>query len=101
MRQTKQDDTVKLVVIAGDRGLAGGYNSNVFRLADSLPASSIIPSGRRAADRYGSRSSLSFSAEHMTRQECAVLAEQLCKGFIPVSYTHLDVYKRQSWYPLL
>ena len=35
MRQTKQDDAVKLVVIAGDRGLAGGYNSNVFRLAES------------------------------------------------------------------
>ena len=83
MRQTKQDDTVKLVVIAG--------NSNVFRLADSLPASSIIPIGRRAADRYGSRSSLSFSAEHMTRQECAVLAEQLCKGFIQGEYGKLGI----------
>lgn len=91
MRQTKQDDAVKLVVIAGDRGLAGGYNSNVFRLADSLPASSVIPIGKRAADRYGSRSSLSFSAEHMTRQECAVLAEQLCKGFIQGEYGKLGI----------
>ena len=91
MRQPKQDDTVKLVVIAGDRGLAGGYNSNVFRLTDSLSASSVIPIGRRAADRYGDRTSLSFSAEYMTRQECAVLAGQLCKEFLQGEYGRLGI----------
>ena len=32
-----------LIVIAGDRGLAGGYNANVFRLAATEPASPDHP----------------------------------------------------------
>ena len=43
------------VVIAGDRGLAGGYNSNIFRMtaqlmldADSL----ILPIGKKAVEHY-------------------------------------------------
>ena len=32
----------RLIVIAGDRGLAGGYNANVFRLAATLPEAEVI-----------------------------------------------------------
>jgi F-type H+-transporting ATPase subunit gamma len=41
-----------LVVIAGDRGLAGGYNANIFRLMKEYPDAEIIPIGKRACDRY-------------------------------------------------
>ena len=44
------------IVIAGDRGLAGGYNSNVFRLATELaksePAATYLPIGKRACEYY-------------------------------------------------
>lgn len=43
------------VVIAGDRGLAGGYNSNVFNFAKAQIAnkpSVILPIGKRSADYY-------------------------------------------------
>lgn len=43
------------VVIAGDRGLAGGYNSNVFNFAKTQignKPSSILPIGKRSADYY-------------------------------------------------
>ncbi len=43
------------VVIAGDRGLAGGYNSNVFSFAKAQIAnkpSVILPIGKRSADYY-------------------------------------------------
>ena len=43
----------RLIVIAGDRGLAGGYNANVFRLAATVPEAEILPIGRRACERYG------------------------------------------------
>lgn len=91
MKETKPEDKTKLVVIAGDRGLAGGYNNNVFRLADSLHADSVVPVGKRAAEHYGERSNLHFSAEYMTLQECAVLAEQLCKAYTDGEFGRLGI----------
>ena len=43
-----------LIVIAGDRGLAGGYNSNIFKavaeeMANGTPAC-VLPIGKRAVD---------------------------------------------------
>ena len=50
-----QSDKILTVVIAGDRGLAGGYNSNVFRLADSaapIENQTVLPIGKKAAEYY-------------------------------------------------
>ena len=51
-----------LVVIAGDRGLAGGFNSNIFKLAqariDELGGkdkTDIIAIGKKAVDYFGKR----------------------------------------------
>lgn len=45
------------IVIAGDRGLAGGYNSNIFKLAESVSDgnSVFLPIGRRAVEFYKRR----------------------------------------------
>ena len=46
------------VVIAGDRGLAGGYNSNVFRLTAALTKdreTTYLPIGKKALDYYTHR----------------------------------------------
>ncbi len=43
------------VVIAGERGLAGGYNSNVFKALDAHAEGvdyCILPIGRKAIDKY-------------------------------------------------
>ena len=43
------------VVIAGDRGLAGGYNANIFRLTEALSQkgeSVILPIGKKALEYY-------------------------------------------------
>lgn len=43
------------IVIAGDRGLAGGYNNNIFKLADAAMEGKnpkIIAIGKKACDRY-------------------------------------------------
>ena len=42
----------RLIVIAGDRGLAGGYNANVFRLASTVENAEVIPIGKRACDHW-------------------------------------------------
>ena len=51
MRHTKNPKT-RIIVIAGDRGLAGGYNSNVFRLCNAFPDAEFIPIGKRACERF-------------------------------------------------
>ncbi len=45
------------IVIAGDRGLAGGYNSNIFRLAASLlkDGDAVLPIGKKALEYYKHR----------------------------------------------
>lgn len=52
--------TTLLVIIAGDRGLAGGYNSNIFKLAESEALKKqksgkqvkIIAIGKKACEHY-------------------------------------------------
>jgi F-type H+-transporting ATPase subunit gamma len=58
----REEKTVLFVVIAGDRGLAGGYNSNVLKLAqkriDEAKKSCetvIIPIGRKAVEYFTKR----------------------------------------------
>lgn len=46
------------IVIAGDRGLAGGYNSNVFKTAQSefsKKNASVIPIGKKACEYFKKR----------------------------------------------
>ncbi len=50
-------DRTLYIVIAGDRGLAGGYNSNIFRLAASLikEGDAVLPIGKKALEHYRHR----------------------------------------------
>ena len=46
------------VVIAGDRGLAGGYNSNIFKTVDSATEGKnwcVLPIGKKALEHYRRR----------------------------------------------
>ena len=76
----KKRDTsrVKTIVIAGDRGLAGGYNANIFRLTDSTQSGDIIPIGKRACERYGK---VIVSSEKFSSDDAAKLADELCSSF--------------------
>ena len=49
---------VMYIVIAGDRGLAGGYNSNVLKLAEAEMEGKdavVLPIGKKAVDFFKSR----------------------------------------------
>ena len=61
------------IVIAGDRGLAGGYNNNVFKLAlaSLQPGDYVIPIGRRAGEYFvrrgfASPDRMAYGAEVLT-----------------------------------
>lgn len=67
-----------LVVIAGDRGLAGGYNANVFRALKEYEGAEIIPIGKRACDRF---KDAPVYAEKFGYEEARALAERLCAAY--------------------
>ena len=76
------------IVVAGDRGLAGGYNGNIFKTAaQSVREGDIVlPIGRRAAEYYARRGyrlfdGESYSAENITSADCARIARQIKERF--------------------
>ena len=82
-----------LVVIAGDRGLAGHYNAAVFKLADELIGADtrVLPIGKKAVDRYSRRGAKLVSAEyvkaeHVTAVDCRDMAGKLIEGFLAGEY---------------
>ncbi len=76
--QKHETERTCLIVVAGDRGLAGGYNANIFRLVKEYPAEIIIPIGKRACDRFGGKL---YLAEGFGYQDAMELAKDLCRGF--------------------
>ena len=78
----------RLIVIAGDRGLAGGYNANVFRLAGQEKDATVIPIGKRACDRYGEGY---LSSERFSAENARELAESLCAAFLAGEFGRLGI----------
>lgn len=85
---TNDNGKTKIIVIAGDRGLAGGYNANVFRLASEYPNAEIIPIGKRSYERFGGEF---FSSESYDYKEAATLSEKLCSEFKDGSINKLGI----------
>ena len=78
----------RLIVIAGDRGLAGGYNANVFRLAATLGEAEMIPIGKRACERYGKPVN---SSEKYSAADAKHLADELCRDFLDGKFGRLGI----------
>ena len=86
--QKRDTGRTKIIVIAGDRGLAGGYNANVFRLASEYPDAQIIPIGKRACDRFDLPQN---SSENFSFEEAAKLADELCADFAAEKFDRLGI----------
>lgn len=86
--QVRDTGRTKIIVIAGDRGLAGGYNNNVFRLCRDYSDAEIIPIGKRTCERFGKPV---VSSEHYSFKEAATLADELCTQFKNGEFDRLGV----------
>ncbi|MBQ8684125.1 MAG: ATP synthase F1 subunit gamma [Clostridia bacterium] len=86
--EQREGGRTRLIVIAGDRGLAGGYNANVFRAAREYPEAEILPIGKRACERYGSEPRL---CEGLDSLEASRLAADLCADFVAGEYDRLGI----------
>lgn len=71
-------ERVRLVVVAGDRGLAGGYNANIFRLMRDYPDVEIVAVGKRACDRFGTDL---IYAEKFAYSDAKRIADDVCRDF--------------------
>ena len=85
------------VVIAGERGLAGGYNANVFKAlaahAEDTPYS-VLPLGRKAIDKFHHLGVPMLNedfghVEGLSVGTCYKLAQQLIAGYEAESYDEL------------
>ena len=81
----------RLIVIAGDRGLCGGYNANVFRTVRDMEYVDIHPVGKRAFTRYSPEPEGNLeddeepsyqSSEYYTYEEAEAEAKLCCEDFL-------------------
>ena len=86
------------VVIAGDRGLAGGYNSNLFKLVQSEAEKNgadyaVLPIGKKAVDHFHRRTTLvteEFAeAAEISVSDCFEIAKLLCKQYRSGEFGHI------------
>ena len=81
-----------LVVIAGARGLAGGYNANVFKQADAAEGPvTVLPIGKRSAEYFAHHGAGLFTPEvlmaaDVSVSECFTLSHQITEGFLKGEY---------------
>ncbi|MBQ3202820.1 MAG: ATP synthase F1 subunit gamma [Clostridia bacterium] len=90
--QVRESGKTRLIVIAGDRGLAGGYNANIFRTVKDYPDAEIIPIGKRACDRFGGEVR---SCEKFDSRAAYDLAVTLCNDFAAGEYDRLGILYTQ------
>ena len=76
--EVRETEKLGLIVIAGDRGLAGGYNANIFRLARDYDPTCVMAIGKRACERYGKELKL---AEEFSYADAIAMAKELCEKF--------------------
>lgn len=77
-----------IIVIAGDRGLAGGYNANVLRFAKSLENAELYTIGKKSCERY---SQAVRSSEHFSYENAYKLSSEICEEFKKGKYSRVGI----------
>lgn len=102
--RTSQSQSYLLLVIAGDRGLAGGFNSNVLKLAVSRAdalieqgiAVKIMPIGKKSVEFFEKRSyeiaeEYQNIAEGIDTYEASDIADTVISGFNEGEYDKVEL----------
>jgi len=77
------------VIIAGERGLAGGYNNNIFKAVQAMDDGTpycVLPIGRKAIEKYQHLGVELLNTEHAHVEglpvgACFTLARMLAEGY--------------------
>ena len=92
-------DKVLYVVIGGDRGLAGGYNSNVFKTVTAAGENkqmTVLPVGRKTAEYFRGKGIPLFTeafrdAEAVTVGDCFTMAKEVAKSFLSKDFDRVEL----------
>ena len=95
----REGNRVLFVVIAGDRGLAGGYNSNVMKLAVANMEgkdATVLPIGKKAVDYFRSKGypllAESYAeAADVNVGDCFSIAKLLSKSYLGNQFDEIHV----------
>ena len=97
MRQ--ENGKAAYIVIAGDRGLAGGYNSNILKMVmeEILEKDAVVlPVGKKAVEFFQTRKvpmiNVNYAdAEDVTLGDCFTMAKGMCKRFLAGEFSEIHV----------
>ena len=87
------------VLIAGDRGLAGGYNTNLFKCLEAASVNQdflVLPIGKKAVE-YSKRNGIACVTESfgeiadVSVADCFEMANLLCGEFKKGEFGHIDL----------
>ena len=84
------------IVIAGDRGLAGGYNANIFRLAEALSKNEdavFLPIGKKALEYYKHRKREIVSSDFEYVQNVGVGSSMKIAELVTTLFKNAEVRK--------
>ena len=95
----KTGNRALLIVIAGDRGLAGGYNSTVLKLCLQKMEgkdAEVLPIGKKAMDYFRShgikvRTDAYAEAAELKVSDCFTIARDVCKAFAAGEYDEVQI----------
>ena len=87
------------IVIAGDRGLAGGYNSNILKMVQTQiqgKDATVLPIGKKAVDFFRSKgipalTDLYAEAADVSIGDCFSISKQLSKAFLAGEFDEIHV----------
>ena len=90
---------VLYIVIAGDRGLAGGYNSNVLKLVQAEiegKDATVLPIGKKSVDYFRSHKVPTFTETYAEAAgigigDCFSVAKQLSKAYLAGEFDEIRV----------
>ena len=87
------------IVIAGDRGLAGGYNNNIIKLTMETIRDKdavVLPIGKKAVDYFSTHGVPLYSDSHgeaaaVSIGDCFTMAKQLSKAYLAGEFDEIHV----------
>ena len=87
------------IVIAGDRGLAGGYNSNLFKVLEARAQGqdySVLPVGKKAVEYFKRRKTPIITEQFaeiasVSVSDCFTMAHLLSREFRDGAFGHIDL----------
>ena len=87
------------IVIAGDRGLAGGYNANIFKFMEGETAGrdvTVLPIGKKSVEHFAQRripilTDAFAEVASIGVSDCFEIARMICEAYARGEYGHVSM----------